>query len=493
MVQSTVTALRIWLVQDDEMTVELHLSDVLAGLSHALDLTEGHPPGHAERSCLLGMRIAERIDLPEEDRGALYYALLLKDAGCSVNAAPIAELYANDDSLVKATRRMQNHRSKRVSAVHTLRHTAPGGGLRTKLGRVRALVASGAAGAAQLTELRCERGAQIALGIGLSEKSAHAIRALDEHWDGGGYPYGLKGEAIPLLGRIMCLAQTLEIFWVSGGRTAACEMAVARAGHWFDPTLVKVVTNSATDDTFWAGLARPDVRALEPRSAAIAADDARLDAVADAFGQIVDAKTPYTARHSRGVAQIAALLALEMGISETEAGRLYRAGQVHDLGKLGISNLILDKPGKLDAEEWLAIRGHPEAGHAVLSRIPVLTDMARLALTHHERLDGSGYPHGLTASDLGLDDRILAVADVGEALSAERPYREALPPSKVIAIMNEDRGTKLDPVVFEAFEAVLPQWNAIVQAENRPELLSPVDLPKPDRLGPFEDSHRAAA
>lgn len=486
--------MRLGAGRTDDEGVELHLSDVLAGLSHALDLTEGHPPGHAERSCLLGMRIAERLGLPDDERTALYYALLLKDAGCSVNAAPIAELYANDDGPVKASRRLQNHRSKRVSAVHTLRHTAPGGGFKTKLGRVRALVASGAAGAAHLTELRCERGAQIALGIGLSVDTAHAIRALDEHWDGGGYPYGLAGEAIPLLGRIMCLAQTLEIFWVSGGRSAACDMAKARSGHWFDPALVRVVLDHATDDAFWAGLARPDVRALEPRSAAIIADDARLDAVADAFGQIVDAKTPYTARHSRGVAQVAALLALELGLGETEAGRLYRAGQLHDLGKLGISNLILDKPGKLDASEWLAMRGHPEAGNAVLTRIPVLADMARLALTHHERLDGSGYPHGLTGDDLGLDDRILAVADVGEALSAERPYRGALPPEKVIAIMTEDRGSRIDPTVFDAFEAVLPRWNTLVQAEDRPELLSPVDIPKVgERHGPFDPEQRRAA
>ena len=477
----------------EEQSVELHLSDVLAGLSHALDLTEGHPPGHAERSCLLGMRIAERIGLPEEERASLYYALLLKDAGCSVNAAPIAQLYANDDALVKATRRNQDHRSKRRSAVHTLRHAAPGGTIRTKLGRVRALVASGAAGAAQLTELRCERGAQIALGIGLSTDSAHAIRALDEHWDGGGYPRGLEGEAIPMLGRIMCLAQTLEIFWVSGGRSAACEMAADRSGRWFDPALVQVILDHAHDDAFWAGLARPDVRVLEPKSAAIMADDARLDAVADAFGQIVDAKTPYTARHSRGVAQLAALLALELGLGETEAGRLYRAGQLHDLGKLGISNMILDKPGKLDASEWLSMRGHPDAGHAVLSRIPLFADMARLALTHHERLDGTGYPHGLTGSDLGLDDRILAVADVGEALSAERPYRGALPAEKVLEIMSGEASVKLDLEVFGAFEAVLPRWTALIQAEDRPELLSPVDLPKVDRHGPFDAAHRRAA
>lgn len=473
--------------------MELHLSDVLAGLSHALDLTEGHPPGHSERSCLLGMRIAERISLSEEQRRSLYYALLLKDAGCSVNAAPIAELYGNDDGLVKATRRTRDHRSKTQSAIHTLRHVAPGATMKTKLGRVRALVASGAAGAAQLTALRCERGADIALGIGLGEDTALAIRALDEHWDGGGYPYGLRGDQIPLLGRIMCLAQTLEIFWVAGGRETACEMATQRRGKWFDPALVDIVLAARRDEAFWSGLARPDVRAIEPRSAAIPVDDDRLDSVADAFGQIVDAKTPYTARHSRGVAQLAALIALQLNLPEAEAGRLYRAGQLHDLGKLGISNTILDKPGKLTSDEWLLIRGHPEAGHEVLSRIPVLTDMARLALTHHERLDGTGYPHGLTAEDLSQADRILAVADVGEALSAKRPYRDALPASKVVSIMAEDAGTKLDAEIFAAFEAVLPQWTTLVEAEHDVELFAPLELPRIDRTGPFDGARREAA
>lgn len=440
--------------------MELYLSDVLSGLSHALDITEGHPAGHAERSCLLGMRIAERAGLPQEQRAALYYALLLKDAGCSVNAAPIAELYGNDDAYVKATRRQRNHRDVKTSALHTLRHVAPGADLRTKIGRIRALVASGATGAAALTGLRCERGATIALGIGLDQATADAIRSLDEHWDGGGYPSGLEGEAIPIAARIMCLAQTLELFWLTGGPSEACEMLRERSGQWFDPALADVVLAAEHEPAFWEGLDQPQVRTVEPREATVLADEARLDAVADAFGQIVDAKSPYTASHSHGVAQLAALIGLELGLGEARADFLYRAGQLHDIGKLGISNTILDKPAKLDADEWAKMRRHPQTGHDVLARVPQFATMARLALTHHERLDGSGYPHGIVADMLDLDDRILAVADVGEALSADRPYRESLPTAKVLAIMTEDRGTKLDPACLDALEAVLAPWRA---------------------------------
>lgn len=460
--------------------VELHLSDVLGGLSHALDLTEGHPPGHAERACLLGMRIAERIGLPEHQRADLYYALLLKDAGCSVNAAPIAELYGNDDAVVKATRRARNHRSKTLSALHTLRHAAPGADARTKLGHIRALVASGAAGAAQLTELRCERGATIASGIGLSDETAEAIRCLDEHWDGGGYPYGRAGDEIPVLARVMCLAQTLEIYWEHGGPSAARSMASSRRGTWFDPALVEVVAHAGDADPFWDGLREPDVASVEPGSASILVDERRLDAIADAFGQIVDAKTPYTAMHSRGVAQLAELITIEMGLGAQEASRLYRAGQLHDLGKLGVSNRILDKPGKLDDAEWHAIKGHPQAGYTILARVPLLMDMARLALTHHERLDGSGYPQALPADMLALDDRILAVADVADALSAERPYRGALAPERVLEIMNEDRGSKLDHDAMDALERVLPAWVEAGGA-TRSEGLAPPEAPAAER------------
>lgn len=450
--------------------MDIQLADVLASLSHALDLTEGHPPGHAERSCLLGIRIAEHTGLSDEERSALYYALLLKDAGCSVNAAPIAELYGASDLTVKASRRAVDHRRPGSSALHTLRNVAPGAAAGTRLAHIRALIASGSAGAAQLTQLRCERGAEIVRAVGLSEQSAQAVRTLDEHWDGGGYPRGLSGEAIPLLGRIMCLAQTVEIFWTAGGPKAAREMTRRRRGRWFDPALADVVLAAGDDDDLWRDLETPDVRAIEPHAAAITATDEQLEVIASAFSQIVDAKSPYTASHSRGVAELAAMLALDVGLGAPAAAQLYRAGLLHDLGKLAIPNTILDKPGKLDDHEWQAIRRHPATGHAILQRIPALANLARPALTHHERLDGSGYPHGLTAAELDVTDRILAVADVGEALSAKRPYRESLSPATVLEIMDRDRGTKLDAELCHRFHTVLPRWHN--EASRRRALLS---------------------
>lgn len=134
---------------------------------------------------------------------------------------------------------------------------------------------------------------------------------------------------------------------------------------------------------------------------------------------------------------------------------LGRAALLHDIGKLGVSNLILDKPGRLDAEEWEAVRRHPEHTKVVLDRVAGFRSIAETAASHHERLDGSGYHRGLTEGDLSLDARILAVADVCEALSAARPYRPALSSEEVAEIMSRDVGKKLCAVSYSALQVHL--------------------------------------
>ena len=153
-----------------------------------------------------------------------------------------------------------------------------------------------------------------------------------------------------------------------------------------------------------------------------------------------------------------------MGLDAPMRRLLRRAGLLHDVGKLGVSNRILDKPGKLDADEWVAMRRHPELSRVILDSVPALADVARLAGTHHERLDGSGYPDGLTATELDLPDRILQVADVAEALSAERPYRAALPVEEVLAIIARDAGARLDADCVAALAAWLPGRGSVLAA-----------------------------
>lgn len=440
--------------------VELRLSEVLAGLSYALDITEGQARGHTERSCLIGMRLAAALDLDDDARSSLFYALLLKDAGCSSNAARVAALFGADDAAVKSSRRMTDTSSTPAALLHVLRTAGAGGSPLEKGRRVAAVLRSGRAGARSLIELRCERGAAVALSIGLDEEVARAIMDVDEHWDGGGYPAGTSGDAISLAGRVLCLAQTAEVFWQHGGPGAACEIVRQRRRSWFDPALVDAFAGLEHDKQFWYSLEAPAVASLEPPEQVIVADDDRLDRVAHAFASIVDAKSPYTAHHSEGVAAISMTLAGLLDVDAETRITLYRAALLHDVGKLGVSNRILDKPGGLDPTERETVRHHPQWSMEILSRVGPFGDVARIAAAHHERLDGSGYYQGLTAAQLDRPSRILAVADVAEALSAERPYRPPLDPDEVLRIMQPDAGRALDPDALVALAQMLPAWSA---------------------------------
>ena len=437
--------------------LELRLSELLSGLSHALDITEGQPRGHAERSCVIGMRLTAALGLDDGTRSSIFYALLLKDAGCSSNAAKVAALFGADDGAVKSTRRFTDTASSRDALLHILRNAAPGSRPLRKARRVGAVIRSGREGARSLVELRCERGAAVARAIGLGEVSAQAILDLDEHWDGSGYPTGTAGEQISLAGRVLCLAQTAEVFWRRGGPALACAVARRRRGTWFDPRLVDALLALEHDQSFWSSLEAPRVDALEPPDRVLIADGEQLDRVAEAFASVVDAESPYTARHSAGVAEIAESLAGLLDVAGTQRATLRRAALLHDVGKLGVSSRILDKRGALTKAEWEVLRCHPRWSMEILTRVRVFGELGRIAGAHHERLDGSGYFAGLTARELDLPSRILAVADVAEALSAERPYRPALGPDEVLGIMRRDAGRKLDAGAFGALEQVLPR------------------------------------
>jgi HD-GYP domain-containing protein (c-di-GMP phosphodiesterase class II) len=142
-------------------------------------------------------------------------------------------------------------------------------------------------------------------------------------------------------------------------------------------------------------------------------------------------------------------------MSAVEQTRLTRAGLLHDLGKVGISNRVLDKSGPLDASERSAVERHPVFTWEILRRVGAFADFARSAASHHEKLDGSGYPWRLGGDDLDASARILVVADIYEALTATRPYRGGLGPDAALAIMEKDRGTRLDARVLDALAALV--------------------------------------
>lgn len=435
------------------------LISVISGLSHALDLTEGHPPGHANRSCIIGMRIAQALGLPAEQQTNLHHALLLKDAGCSSNAQRVTELFGGDDHEVKRAVWLRDWRRFAEQVSYAWQYTERRGSLMARLRKLVVLATKGPRGGGELFRIRCDRGAQIALAMGFPRQTAEAIRSMDEHWDGWGYPDGLRKQSIPLESRIINLAQVAEIFFETSGPAVALETIAKRSGRWFDPELVKVFIRIATPPGFWHALRGDDlvssVTALQPVPSSIAADPQTLERIALAFAWVIDAKSPYTYEHSEGVSSLAAGMGARLGFSGDALARLRQMALLHDIGKLAVPNRILDKRGPLTDDEFRIVRQHPRHTYDILSRVPVFNALADEASAHHERMDGAGYHRGMPGASLSLAARVLAVADVSDALGADRPYRQGMPPDSVAHVLREMSGAALCPAVVEAALDVL--------------------------------------
>lgn len=437
---------------------ELRLAELIGSLSYALDLTEGQPEGHCLRACWIGMHVGEALGIDAEAAWSLYYTLLLKDLGCSSNAARICELYLADDRTFKRDFKLVGTGGLDLLAFITSR-TGPHAGWRRRVSALARIVRDGDAIAQDLIRTRCTRGADIARRLRFPAAVADGIHALDEHFDGSGRPEGRSGEAIPLAARIALLAQVVDVFHFAGGPDAALAEARARAGTWFDPALVRALEAAAARPGFWTvlvdGSVEAAVRGIEPPGPTLPLDDDYLDAIAEAFGEVVDAKSPYTAGHSQRVGGFTDALAAHMGITQERRRWLRRAAMLHDVGKLGVSNTILDKPGRLDAGEWAAVQRHATYTEEILGRISAFSELARIAAAHHEKLDGTGYPRGMAGDAIALETRIITAADIFDAITAERPYHAATEPARALDIMRAHVGTALDPHCFEALQALV--------------------------------------
>jgi putative nucleotidyltransferase with HDIG domain len=436
----------------------IRVSEILSALSYALDLTEGQPMGHSVRACIIGMRLAQQIGLPPTERGDLYYSLLLKDAGCSSNSSRLFHIVTADE--IKAKRDVKLTDWTRVgweSLQYALTHVATGLPFLQRMRRLFQVAATQQQDSCALVKIRCERGADIAKQLGFSDNVVSGIYSLDEHWNGRGYPDGLHKEEIPLFSRIANLSQTLEVFHTERGPSAAIDAACRRSGRWFDPELVNAAVCMSKEGTLWSSLENPDllheVSKLEPEQRRITANEDAIDNICQAFAEVIDAKSPFTYRHSTGVAEAAMEIAHWFGMKPRDVKLLRRAALLHDLGKLSVPNAILEKPGKLTDEEWKVVRKHPYYTLEIMRRIPGFEALGEEAAAHHEKLDGSGYWRGLVAEQLSTFARILAVADIFDALRAKRPYRDSLPLEKTFSIMRGESPHALDLPCLEALIA----------------------------------------
>ncbi|MDP1863437.1 MAG: HD domain-containing phosphohydrolase [Thiobacillus sp.] len=439
---------------------ELSLSSIIGSLSYALDLTEGLPAGHSLRCCWVGMHVGQQMGMDSEALSHLYYTLLLKDAGCSSNAARLFELYGTDDREVKRDFKLVDTDSLVRLSRFVLSHTGVGKSLHERVNRILNLVQNGEQFATELISTRCERGAHISIQLGFDEEVAAGIRCLDEHWNGKGKPARLRGDVIPLGSRIALLAQVVEVFHSAEGKEQVVEEIRKRSDSWFDPAVVEAFLETQRQPGFWEGLSDSDlqqrIEQIEPASKVVRIDEQRLDTIAEAFAQVVDAKSHYTYGHSARVATYTEAIATTLGLPKQRVRWLRRGALLHDIGKLGVSNAVLDKPGKLDESEWEQVKAHAAYSEQILSRLNIFSELAFVAAAHHERLDGKGYPHGLTAERIPRETRIITVADIFDAITAERPYRGPIPVPEAIAMMEKERGAAIDGACLDALKQALP-------------------------------------
>lgn len=231
---------------------------------------------------------------------------------------------------------------------------------------------------------------------------------------------------------------------------------------YFAPEVVDAFLAASAVEAFWIGMGAPF---LEDQffgevggAREVAVDEEHLVGMATVFAEIVDAKSAYTAEHSRGVAELAEFLGECCSLPSSVCRRLKVAGLLHDLGKLQVPDVILESPEPLAPEEQAAMRHHSYVTYAILRSIGGLEDITRWASEHHERLDGSGYPFRRAAQELSLESRIVIVADIYQAMAQNRPYRAPMPPELILDyLQGEARLGRIDGALVEVVARELPR------------------------------------
>jgi HD-GYP domain-containing protein (c-di-GMP phosphodiesterase class II) len=308
--------------------------------------------------------------------------------------------------------------------------------------------------------------------IGLPEPVQRAVGAAYEQWDGRGWPGDLRGAAIPVAARLAQMAEFVEVAHRVGGVRTALDLARDRAGGQFDPALCGLLRAHADD--VLGPLDRTGtwdaVIAAEPALTVTLSGD-RLDAALLGVANFVDLKSPYTLGHARAVSELAAAAAAHAGWDPADVTTMRRAGLVHDLGRLGISNAIWDKPGPLGAGEWERVRLHPYLTQRMLRQSPLLAPLGTIAAQHRERLDGSGYPAGLAGGAIPRFARLLGAVDAYRSMREPRPHRPALAPDAAARELRDDaRAGRLDPDLVEAVLAAA--GHAVRRRVERPSGLT---------------------
>lgn len=378
---------------------------------------------HMLRSCLLAQALARELGVDQEAQGRIYYTSLLAWIGCHADSHELSALFGDDIAFRAATYRLDSS-GPRWAALLTAHAGSQLPALPRAAAKARFLVGGRAAVERMITS-HCRSAGLLAEALGLPEQVRPILAHTFERWDGGGLPTGVSGRAIPLEMRIVQVADVAQAHIGSAGLDAARNVVRARSGTQFDPQVVEAFLSVARYSSSWSDGSDPWPAVLRAAPQEKPLDGPGFDAVLVAVGDFADLKSPFTAGHSRSVAKLAERAGTAFGLPLAETDVLRRAGWVHDIGRLGVSNAIWDKQAALTAVEIERMHQHPYLSGRIVDRIPGAHRLAGLAASHHERLDGTGYPRGTSGPELDMDQRILAAADAYCASREPRPHRAA--------------------------------------------------------------------
>lgn len=437
------------------------LAGVVAALSVTSDLARGRPPGEAMRACLLSTQLAKRAGLAPAREAEVFYASLMRYAGCAATSHEAAAALGGDDIAV----RFRGDVIDPTRPAEALRFLA-GLGRGSERLRILARAPEMAALVEESARADCEVGAELTVRLRLPDAVRRAVLCAFERYDGKGSPNGVAGEELPEAARFAAIGFAAVMFHAAGG----ADLAVATVGRWsgraLDPSIASIFLEAPTEllavsnaDDLWSAVVDG-----EPPPQRVFRDDAHLEDALAGFGDAADLKTPFLQGHSRGVARLArAASSAAMGVDPATA---YRAGLLHDLGRVAVPTGIWERPGPLGVEEWERVRLHPYHSGRILARSPVLRPLGTIVSRHHERTDGSGYPAGVHAGDLEPAARLVAAADVWQALGRSRPHRAAVARAEAARVLSHA------PLDRAAVRAVLRAADAPVPPFPR----LPVDL-----------------
>lgn len=405
----------------------VRLAELVAALSLGVDLGFGQPMEHVLRQCLIALRLAERVGLEESQRAVVYYTALLVNVGCHTDAHEQAKWFGDDIALKSRKYDHDLHGLRSAAAALRLVGSGDRGLHRARLGVEFAL--RGHREIDGMIEQHALLARGLAQRIGLPDAVQDSVGSSYEQWDGRGWPGERAGEQVPIAARLAQLAEFVEVAHRIGGSAAAVALARKRAGGQFDPRLADVLCAAPEDvlEDLDAGHTWHTVIDAEP-SLGIHLTEDEFDTALAAIADFVDLKSPFMLGHGRAVATLAAEAAALLGLPTDDVTTVRRAGLVHGLGRLGVSNAIWDKPGPLGAGERERVRMQPYLTERMLHQSPVLAPLGALAVLHRERLDGSGYPRGLTGAAIPMPGRVLGAAEAYRAMREPRPHRSPLAP-----------------------------------------------------------------